>query len=58
MTKTIIGSLAQVLESLSLKFSKRLYLGQVFKFADTKYYIRELRETDDKTLIVVLKKGV
>ena len=54
--KTIIGSVAQVLQTLTVKFNKRLYLGQLFKIEDKKYVVNELRTLYDGRILVTLKE--
>ena len=54
--RTIVGSIAQVLQVLTVKFNKRLYLGQLFKIEDKKYVVFELRTLDDCRISVTLKE--
>lgn len=54
MTKTIIGSITQVLSSLAVKFNKRLYLGQLFKVEDKKYVVKSLQSLEDGRISVTL----
>ena len=56
MTKTIVGSLSQVLSALACKFNKRLYLGQLFKYGDDKYRVNGLQKLEDDRIAVELKK--
>ena len=56
MTKTIVGSLAQVLSTLACKFNKRLYLGQIFKYGEDKYQVSSLQKLEDERIVVQLKK--
>ena len=57
MIKTIIGTLAQVLNELSCKFNKRLYLGQLFKIENEKFVVSSLSFLEDgRVTITLLKK--
>ena len=56
MTKTIIGTISQVLSALACKFNKRLYLGQIFKHDKDKYQVSSLKKLEDDRIAVELKK--
>lgn len=53
---TFIGTLSQIASQFLMKFDKRLYLGQIFKFQDKKFYVKSLSELDDGRIVVTLKE--
>ena len=56
MNKTFIGTTLDILDKLSCKFNKRLYLGQIFKIENEKYLVTYLQKLDDGRIVVYLQK--